>query len=247
MRPSERPEPLPPPDPGLLPVGGPSISAMSQPEGHRQAPRSILAPLRVPSFRLLFLGQLISSVGDVFYEVALPWFILSHGGTAQDLGIVLGAYGLPRIATVFLGGWLADRLQPRRVMLIADVARAVLVGLLALLALGGHVILWQLVVIAVPLGTFAGLFAPAYLALTPHLLPEDLLQSGNSLNSVSLQLATLVSPGIAGILVTHLDSAPALFIDALSFLVSAGSLAIMQAPQSAGQRRRRVADRRWGG
>lgn len=189
---------------------------------------NLFTPLRFHSFCLLFIGQLISSVGDVFYEVALPWFILTSGGTAQDLGFVVGAYGLPRIGTVLLGGWLADHLGPRRVMVIADAARALLVGVLAFLVLNGNVVLWQLCLIAVPLGAFAGVFSPAYLTLTPNLLPEEALQAGNSLNSASLQLATLIGPGIAGLVVTRLRSAPAFGVDALSFVVSAATLGIIR-------------------
>ncbi len=96
---------------------------------------SILAPLRVRDYRLLFSGQLISTIGDAFYAVALPWLVLTNGGNAQELGIILSAYGIPRIGSVLLGGVLSDRLRPRRVMLLADGVRAVLVGILAMLAL----------------------------------------------------------------------------------------------------------------
>ncbi len=80
---------------------------------------SILAPLRVRDYRLLFSGQLISTIGDAFYAVALPWLVLTNGGNAQELGIILSAYGIPRIGSVLLGGVLSDRLRPRRVMLLA--------------------------------------------------------------------------------------------------------------------------------
>ena len=94
-------------------------------------------PLRVRNFRLLFGGQTISVMGDALYLVAFPWLVLTTGGSAEELGIVLAAYGIARALTMLAGGWLSDRLRPRRVMLIADAARLLLVGLLAAIAWGG--------------------------------------------------------------------------------------------------------------
>ncbi|MGH2495616.1 MAG: MFS transporter [Ktedonobacteraceae bacterium] len=188
----------------------------------------ILAPLKVRDFRLLFGGQLVSTVGDAFYAVALPWLVLTNGGNAQELGIILSAYGIPRIGSVLLGGILSDRLRPRRVMLLADFTRAILVGILALLALIGHPALWQLLLVAIPLGTFEGLFLPASFAMLPEVLEDADLQAGNALNTSSVQLATLVGSGAGGIVVGALRSGVALAIDALSFVVSAISLALIR-------------------
>src|SRR5260221_4019810 len=76
---------------------------------------------------------MISTIGDMFYAVALPWLMLSSGHTPQELGIVLATYGVPRVGTLLLGGLLSDWLRPRRVMLLADIMRALLVGVLAVL------------------------------------------------------------------------------------------------------------------
>jgi MFS family permease len=63
---------------------------------------------------LLFGGQTVSVIGDALYAVALLWLILSNRDNAQDLGIVLTAYGIPRAGSMLLGSWLSDRLRPRR-------------------------------------------------------------------------------------------------------------------------------------
>src|SRR5215469_8771495 len=188
----------------------------------------ILAPLKVRDFRLLFGGQLISTVGDACYAVALPWLVLTNGGNAQELGIILSAYGLPRIGSVLLGGVLSDRLRPRRVMLLADSVRALLVGMLAALAFIGHPALWQLLLVAISLGTFEGLFLPASFAMLPEVLEDTDLQAGNALATSSVQLATLVGSGAGGVVVGALRSGAALAIDALSFVVSALSLALIR-------------------
>src|SRR5215475_12850404 len=71
-------------------------------------------PLKVRNFRLLFGGQTISVIGDALYIVALPWLILTTGGSAGELGVVLAAYGIPRAVSMLVGGWLSDRLGPLR-------------------------------------------------------------------------------------------------------------------------------------
>lgn len=190
--------------------------------------QTIMTPLRNRDFRLLFSGQTTSTLGDAFYTVALPWIILSSGGSAQELGIVLVAYGVPRLATILVGGVLSDRIRPRWVMLIADIARAVLLGLLAFEVAGGHFSLPVLFVIVAALGTFTGLFVPATYSILPDILPKAELQAGNALNSSMLQLATLVGSALAGIVIAHLQSEAALAIDALTFVVSALTLAAMR-------------------
>src|SRR5580658_5285489 len=94
-------------------------------------PGRTAGPLRIPAFRWLFAGQFASTIGDYFYAVALPWFVLStHGGTIL-LGTVLACYGVPRAALMPVGGALADRYGQRRVMLVADGVRfVVLIGLM---------------------------------------------------------------------------------------------------------------------
>src|SRR5579863_4424856 len=104
----------------------------------RQFISTYLAPLRVRDFRLLFSGQMISTLGDMFYAIALPWLMLSSGHTPQELGIVLAAYGIPRVGALLLGGVLSDHLRPRRVMLLADSMRALLVGILVALVVSGQ-------------------------------------------------------------------------------------------------------------
>src|SRR5579863_9981619 len=194
----------------------------------RQFISTYLAPLRVRDFRLLFSGQMISTIGDMFYAVALPWLMLSGGHTPQELGIVLATYGVPRVGTLLLGGLLSDWLRPRRVMLLADIMRALLVGVLVLLVVTDHTEVWQLCAVAAPLGAFAGLYLPAYFAMLPEVLQADELQAGNALNSSTIQLALLVGSGLAGLVVAHLQISVAFVVDGLTFVVSAITLGSMR-------------------
>lgn len=219
--------------------GGEKISvttpvSSSPVEPPRHSVTSLLAPLKVHNFCLLLGGQTVSNLGDVFYAVALPWLVLTRGNGAQELGLVLGAYGISRICTTALGGMLSDRLGPRRIMLFADVTRALLVAFLTVLVFWrGYLPLWQLCAITIPLGAFTGLFWPANYAIMPKLLPDDALQSGNAINISLRQLTSLVGFGIAGVVISRLQLGTALAVDVFSFVVSAITLAFMRSERKA--------------
>jgi MFS family permease len=216
------------PDAGALDAG----AAADQPDRTPDSPRPRrglrAGPLRLRNFRLLIAGQMVSTIGDMFYAVALPWFVLSSGGTPRDLGIVLAAYGIPRAGFVLLGGALSDRLQPRRMMLLADIARALLVGGLGAIVLLDMHTLWILCAIAAPLGAFEGLFLPASMAILPSIMPDDDLQAGNAINMATVQISTLAGPSVGGIIVASVRSGIAFIIDAGTFVVSAIALAAMR-------------------
>ncbi|MEO7021243.1 MAG: MFS transporter [Ktedonobacteraceae bacterium] len=215
----------------------PSPTTASESRGMHEttAPnRSILtgffAPLRKRNFCLLVGGQAISTMGDMFYAVALPWYMLTSGQGIQALSAMLTAYGIPRIACLLLGGVLSDRWHPRRVMLLSDVARALLVGVLVVLVLSGHPAFWQLCTVAALLGGFTGLFTPASFAILPELLPDQDLQSGNALNFSAIQLALSLSPALAGLIISRFVPSIAFGLDVISFGISALTLFMMRKP-----------------
>lgn len=197
-----------------------------------RSPRS-LSPLRHRPFRLLAGGQLASNLGDSFYAVALPWYVLAHHGGALLLGTVLAAYGLPRTVLVAVGGHASDWFRPWTVMMVSDFVRMVAVAALAAVAMTGPASAWTLVPIAVVLGAGAGLFLPASFSIVPSLLPDEHLQAGNGLIDGGTQLATLIGPAVGGVVVALLGPAPAFAIDAGSFALSVLSLAGIRSAHNA--------------
>jgi MFS family permease len=186
------------------------------------------SPLADRNFRLLTIGQATSTIGDFCYAVALPWFVLSsHGGTVL-LGTVLACYGVPRTALIPLGGVLADKIGPRRLMLAADVARCLLLTALTVLAARHLATLAALAPVAALLGAGEGLFMPASFAIMPSLLTAESLQAGNAINSAAVQVGTVVGPALGGILVATAGPVPAFAIDAATFAVSAAALWLMR-------------------
>jgi predicted MFS family arabinose efflux permease len=180
--------------------------------------------LRSRAFRLLASGQFVSNLGDGLYAVALPWYVLAHHGGPVLLGTVLACYGIPRTSLIMVGGHLADRLGPWRVMMGADVGRLAVAAALAALAATTQPALLTLAPIAFALGAGEGLFLPASFSIMPRLVADEELQSGNALLSAGTQLATFAGPAVGGAVVAAVSSAAGFGLDALSFGVSALTL-----------------------
>jgi predicted MFS family arabinose efflux permease len=190
-----------------------------------------LAPLRHRGFRLLATGQLTSNVGDAFYAVALPWYVLSDHGGALLLGTVLAAYGIPRTVLLAVGGQASDRWGPWTVMMASDGVRVLAAAALAVAAATGPARALILVPIAVVLGAGEGMFLPGSFSIIPALLPDADLQAGNALASAGTQLATLIGPALGGAMVALAGPSPAFALDAATFAVSALTLAGVRAAQ----------------
>jgi MFS family permease len=190
--------------------------------------------LRHREFRLLFLGQTASTIGDRVVMVALALYVTDIG-SPSDVGIVLAAHALPLVAFVLVGGVWADRLPRHRLMLGTDVVRAVLHGLLAALIFLGTPAIWAIALIEIGFGTAEAFFRPAYTGLVPQTVPETELQDANAATSLVRNVSELLGPALATVLVLGLGAGWAFAIDAATFVVSAFLLAAMR-PRARGAR-----------
>ncbi len=181
-------------------------------------------PLRNPNFRLLWLGNTVSWAGDQFYLVALPWLILQLTGSSIVLGTITMLAAIPRAALMLLGGAVTDRISPRRIMILTASARAALVAALSILIWAHLLHLWQLCVLALGFGVADAFAGPAAQAYLPSLVSTDQLAAANSVSQSTIQVATLVAPGPAGLFIKAFGTAWAFFIDAVSFLFIIGAL-----------------------
>ena len=181
----------------------------------------VLSALRSRDFRLLWLGQSASVIGDALVVIAIGLYVTRLTGNPSDVGVVLAAYSLPLVAFVLVGGVIADRLPRQLVMLVTDVVRAVLHGTLAILIASGHVRIWHMVVIGLLYGTAEAFFRPAYGGLVPQTVPEEDIQAAQALGGVSTELASFASPALATALVLGVGGAVAFGVDAATFVISA--------------------------
>jgi MFS family permease len=143
---------------------------------------------------------------------------------------VLTAGTVPRVLLLLIGGALADRINPRAVMLAADAGRAAVVGALGVTLFAGLPPLWVVATLAALEGAGSGLFGPGVQALLPRLVPEGELPAANGLMMV-VQYATLAIGPVLGGIATAAQATLAFLMDGASFVVSALSLAGIQLPR----------------
>ena len=185
----------------------------------RQGPRALEA-LRHRDFRLLFIGQTISLIGDAAFITALGWKTFTIAGSTK-LGIVLVCQAVAVLATLLIGGALADRLSRRRLMIVSDLTRLVAVGVLAVVDATGHLGFSLLIVFAVLVGLGNGFFYPAFGGIVPLVVEQPSIASANSLIGVARWSSILIGPAFAGFLYHPAGSATVFAADAGSFLISA--------------------------
>jgi MFS family permease len=189
-----------------------------------RAPR-ILEPLRIRDFRLLWSGLAISLLGDGIYLVAIAWQVYELSDAPTALAIVGVCLTVPQIALVLFGGAITDRLERRRVLLAADVLRGLAVGVVGVLAVVDELQLWHLFVLAAVFGIGSALFGPAFAAIVPDLVPDDLILQANSLERFVRPLAIrFIGPAVGGVIVAAFGAGTAFLLDAASFGASIAAL-----------------------
>jgi MFS family permease len=191
--------------------------------------------LRHSGFRNLWLGQVVSQIGDYFAFLALmvvvSGFESEVAATTQAVSGLMIALTLPRLLFGVLAGVFVDRWDRRRTMIVADVVRAALsLGLIP--AFLSHQLL-VLYALAFALSAVGTLFNPAKGALIPRLVPAEQLTSANALSQTSQMLAQFIGPALAGATFAAAGSGNqwvAFAINALSFLISAVAILLIRVP-----------------
>jgi predicted MFS family arabinose efflux permease len=182
----------------------------------------ILRPLRRRDYALLVSGAIASLLGDGFFHVALAWQVYTISNVPTALSVVLLAISLPSVLLVLVGGVFADRYDRRRLMVAADIVRALALGAIALLSAAGTLELWHIAALVVFVGAGDAFFNPASTAILPDVVPDEDLPSANALAGIYRPIMIrMVGPALAGLVVAALGPAPAFAIDGASFVVSA--------------------------
>jgi len=184
--------------------------------------RSSTAALSERDFRLLWIGQTGSYLGDALVGVALAFAVLELTGSAADLGLVFAAFALPRVLFTLAGGVWSDRLPRQRVMVACDLVRAGAQAVMSTLLITGNAEIWQLMAFAVVMGSAAAFFMPASIGLMPQIVGAKRLQEANALMSISQSATHIFGPLLSGLIVATIGAGWAFAIDG-SVSVSARS------------------------
>ena len=172
----------------------------------------------VPFLRYWVSG-LISGLGDGIFTVALAW-MCATAKSGWLYGVLLSAMSLPRIVLSPIGGVFVDRHDPRRVMNVCNMLRALLMGLLLVFSAGGLPPLWALFVMALLFGITDAFYWPAVYACRQRLVKPELYVQSNSLLMIAMKTHEIVGPVLGGVLLVAGGFRMILLLNGLTFLLA---------------------------
>jgi MFS family permease len=187
----------------------------------------MIAVLRQRNFALLWFGGLISMAGDWVLRIGLPLYIYQLTGSTLATGIMFMAGMLPSLLLGSVAGVFVDRWDRKRTMVIANGLLAV--SLLPLLAVRSAEWVWLAYIAAFAQSCIAQFFDPAESAMLPLLVGEEHLPTANALNALNNNLARLIGPAIGGVVLAVGGLTGVALVDAASFLLAAGMIALIRA------------------
>lgn len=175
----------------------------------------------IKPFRRLILARVISNFGNGLQPVALAFGVLGlPGATASDLSKVQAALFFPLVLFMLVGGVLADRFPRALIVGSSDILLSLFVITSGILFLTDQQTVTKLILIAFASGTLNALWWPAFMGITPEVVPEDKLQSANSVVSFGANAMNIVGIVAGGALVALLGSGLAILIDGFTFLIA---------------------------
>lgn len=188
----------------------------------------IFAALRERNYRLYFTGQMISNTGTWMQRIAQDWLVLQLTGSPLAVGITTAMQFLPVLLFGLLGGLLIDRFPKRSILVVTQAVMGLLADVLAVLTLSGIVTVWHVYLIAFALGMVTVVDNPTRQVFVNEMVPAHLVRNAVSLNTATFQLARLVGPAAAGVLIAATGSGLAFTINALSYAATIVALLAMR-------------------
>ncbi len=195
--------------------------------------KTSLRAMKHRNFRLFFWGQLISVIGVWMQSTALQWLVYRITGSQTSLGLVTFISFLPVLVLSLFMGVLVDRLPKRRILVITQ--SFFMIGALVLAALTwlDLVQYWHILALSFLLGFGNALDMPARQAFVTEMVNDDKndILNAISLNSTLFNIARIIGPSIAGVVVAALGEAPAFAINGISYLAVIAALLMMKLSQ----------------
>jgi predicted MFS family arabinose efflux permease len=194
----------------------------------RPSALALLTVFRHRNYRLFFAGQQVSLMGTWMQSVAQAWLVYS----LTHSPLLLGLTSFCSQVTVFFlapfGGVVADRVDRRRMLLLTQSAAMVQAALLAGLTIAGIVQVWEIILLAFGLGFINSFDVPTRQAMIADMVGEDDLRHAIALNSMMFNLARVIGPSLAGVLIALVGEGVCFALNAASFGAVLASLALMR-------------------
>jgi MFS family permease len=182
------------------------------------------AALAIPNYRRYIAGQSISLTGTWMQMAAQSWLVLSITHSATTLGLIVALQTLPVLLLCPYGGVVADRVDKRRLMVALQAAMGVQALVLGVLTVTGSVRLWEIGALAVALGLNNAFENPARQAFMLEMVGPESLRNAVTLNSVLVNVARIIGPALAGILIATVGEGLCFLLNAASFAAVLASL-----------------------
>nr|WP_243795485.1 MFS transporter [Saccharopolyspora gloriosae] len=184
--------------------------------------------LRVRNYRYYASGQVISLTGTWMQRAAQDWLVLElSGGSAGALGVAVALQFLPTLLLTLWAGTAADRFDKRRLLIGTQIALGVCGLLLGLLDVSGIVRLWHVYAFCAVLGAFAAIDAPVRQSFVVEMVGPAQLTNAVALNSMIFNLARIVGPALAGLLITAVGTGWVFLVNGISSAGVVGGLLLM--------------------
>ncbi|WP_409060528.1 MFS transporter [Streptomyces sp. SYP-A7185] len=185
--------------------------------------------LAVRNFRLFTAGQVVSVAGTWMMVVAQDWLVLSlTDDSATALGTVTALQFTPLLLLTLYGGRLADRHDKRLLLTVANTASGLFALLLGLLVLADRAALWQVYLFALALGTVNALEIPTRMAFVSEMVGAELLPNASALSAAYFNVARVVGPALAGLLISRFGTGRVMTLNALSYAATVVALRMMR-------------------
>jgi MFS family permease len=198
-----------------------------------QSPRTLATTtfrsLHVRNYRLFFAGQSTSLIGTWMQTIALSWLVLElSDNSGFAVGLVLALQYLPSLLLSPYGGVVADRFDKRRVLFATQIVMAATALVLGAVVVADVVAMWQVYLVVLVFGCAQAIDNPTRLAFVSEMVGEDDLSNAVGLNSTMFQLARIVGPAIAGVLILVIGTGPCFLVNAVSYFALIAALLLMR-------------------
>ncbi len=172
------------------------------------------------NFKLVWIGKLISQLGDKFYWIALAWWILQETGSTVSMGLFMFASAIPGIILGLFTGAISDRWNRKNIMVVTDAVRGILVIIISILSYLDMLRLWQVFAIGISLSAAGAFFSPASQAILPDIVSKEELGKANSMSQLVDGLCSTLGPMLGALSVSFFGTSLVFLMNSISFFVA---------------------------
>lgn len=188
------------------------------------APPAAWAPLRIPTFRMLFIAMVVSNIGTWMQMVGAQWLLVDEPNATALIAWIQTAMTLPTALFAIPAGIVADNVDRRRMLIVVQASQLSVAGVLALLVLTGHITPYPLLALLFVLGAGTALSLIPFQSALVELVPREQMPIAASMTGLSANVARAIGPALAGALVASFGTGLVFILNVFSVAVYLGAL-----------------------